>query len=129
MLLLVKVLVEVEEEVAVVEEDIRISNQLLSFLNLAPKCTKPCPICSELHWQRHCPSVISAKESHEKDSKSKQGKDNNDKVRLTFSRESVDVDGQVLKIFSVEDNNVSHPSAITLHINKQAKTLSLYTIG
>ena len=52
----------------------------------SPKCTKPCPICSEMHWKRYCPLVIAAKEKHDKDSKSKQSKDKSDKVHITFSR-------------------------------------------
>ena len=58
-----------------------------------------------MHWQRNCPLVIAAKESHAKDSKSKTSKNKFDKVHITFSRATVDNDGQVLEVFPVKDND------------------------
>ena len=87
------------------------------------KCTKPSPICSEMHWQRNCHLVIAAKESHAKDSKSKYSKDKSDKVHVTFSRATVDQDGQVLKVFP-KDEDDSSLSEVTLHLSKRAKGLS-----
>ena len=82
----------VEEDVAVVEEDIRISNQLLILLNLVQNV--PSLILFALNYiVKDIVHLLSFKESHEKDSKSKQGTDKRDKVHLTFSRASVDVNG------------------------------------
>jgi len=45
-------------------------------------------------------------------------------VHITFSRTTVDKDGQVLKVVPVTDNDDLTLSEVTLHLSKRAKGLS-----
>jgi len=68
----------------------------------ASVCTKPCPICSEMHWQRYCPIVAAAKAMHldeDYHKSSKSGKDG--KVHVVFSRATVSTRGHIMQHIQV----------------------------
>ena len=101
-------------------------------------CTKPCPICSDIHWQRNCPLVAQAKALHDKVAKG-DPKPKNEKAHVIFSRATVAADGLVIKSYPIGDHidlektedynsNDQDIVEVSFNIGKGAESLSSDTI-
>jgi hypothetical protein len=72
-------------------------------------CTKPCPLCQELHWQRDCPLIAMVKSAQAKK------KADEEKVHVIFSRASVDPDGIVLATYPIDEPTNDSTSTLVNH--------------
>lgn len=72
--------------------------------------SRPCDVCGEMHWIKHCPIVAATKKSYKKTP-----------VNMVFSRGAVDTSGVVLKTDIIGDPVDLSPDAVPVLLDNQAK--------